>query len=693
AARRLRLAVSPPQSPETRVRPQLYPPHVTPYPRPPGSSGEQALKVRTLRSVPELFLALAQPPTAHLTALVDVHHQPHQHLTFAQLAEQINCCTAALRLLGLRPHSNVALFSENSARWCVLDQAIMSAGAAAAVRGVSAPPHELHFILQHSESKVLFVENVSVLRVLCQEGVHFSALQFVVLLFGHAQPAKQFVIDVPVYSFEDLMAMGANYTRDLVKPLPNRSDIATLLYTSGTTGNPKGVVLTHSNLLSQLEDVSLGSFDPSPGEVFLSVLPCWHVFERTAEYWSLSKGMKLVYSDKRHFREDLRKHKPHMLISVPRVFENLYAAVTQKIKRSSPLRRALFAFFMAVSMAFIGARRRLRRQHIHAAPPAGSLATALCALQMALLTPLYALANMLLWRKIRAGFGGRLRICLSGGGSLAGYLEDFFEIAGIEICIGYGLTETSPVIANRFGESNVRGSTGMELPRAYVRIVDTESGVAVPFGEQGRLCVKGPYVFREYWKDQGATAKAFDSEGYFDTGDIAYRARGGDIVISGRAKELIVLSNGENVEPAPIEDVVMASPLIDQLMLVGQDEKALGALVVPNVAELEAQGLVEEGTGARVGKLLDDEAGNREQLRELEARLMRSDEIVNRVEEEIAQRNQERVAYTANDRVVHTHLLLVPFTVENGMMTQTLKLKKKIVAARYAKEIEAMYRK
>ncbi|KAI0565297.1 acid-thiol ligase [Gracilaria domingensis] len=691
--RQVRLAVSPPQPPETRVRPQLYPPHVTPYPRPPGSSGQQALKVRSLQSIPELFHALAEPPTADLTALVDLHHSPNVELTFAQLAEQVNKCTAALRILGLRPHSNVALFSENSARWCIVDQAIMSAGAAAAVRGVSAPPHELHFILEHSESKVLFVENVSVLRVMREEGVDFSALQFIVLLFGHTQPAKQFVPDVPLYSFEDLMSMGANYTSDLVKPLAKRSDIATLLYTSGTTGSPKGVVLTHSNLLAQLEDVSLGCFDPSPGEVFLSILPCWHVFERTAAYWSLSKGMRLVYSNKRHFRDDLQKHKPHMLISVPRVFESLHGAVMHKMGRASALRRSLFAFFLGVSMAFIECRRRLNKQHIHSAPLKDGFSRALCALRMTLLTPLYGLANLLIWKKIRAGFGNRLRICLSGGGSLAGYLEDFFECAGIDICIGYGLTETSPVIANRFGENNVRGSTGTELPRAYVKIVDTETGVPVPFGKQGRLCVKGPYVFDRYWKNQGATAKAFDAEGYFDTGDLAYRALGGDIVISGRAKELIVLSNGENVEPAPIEDVMVASPLVDQIMLVGQDERSLGALVVPNLIELESQGLVEKGTDAKVKKLLDDEAGNRAELEKLEAKLMESKELMSVLNNEIERRNRERISYSSIDRVRHTRLLLTPFSVENGMMTQTLKLKKSIVADVYSKEIGAMYRK
>lgn len=566
----------------------------------------------------------------------------------------------------------------------------MTRGAAAAVRGVAAPVPELKYIYDHSRSSALFVEDTAVLDRLVAAGLDRAKVRFVVVLFGDVDSYKD--AQLPVYSYPHVLDLGFQPTSEELDCGIERPDVATVLYTSGTTGNPKGVVLTHSNILSQLEDISLGAkLDPVPGEVFVSVLPCWHVFERTAAYWVLSKGVTLVYSNKRRFREDLATHKPHMLISVPRVFENLHAAITAKLEAASPVRKTLFAIFFAISLAFVKARRRVRKLDVQSNGGGGVIGKLVNMLQMTLLMPLYALANKLIWSKIRQGTGGRLRMCLSGGGSIAGYLEDFFECAGIDICVGYGLTETAPVIANRFGEHNVRGSTGMSLPRAHVKIVDTETGQTVPHGEQGTLFTTGPYVFSEYLRDPEATAKSFDSEGWFNTGDLAYFANEGDLVITGRSKDVIVLSNGENIEPGPIEDAILASPMVDQVMMVGQDEKVLGALVVPKLEYLEKEGMIDPAYRKEIEQLQEDSLANATNLRKAEVELNKNTEFRSALTSEITSRNNERVSYSSNDRIVHVRVLLVPFTVENGMMTQTLKIKKNIVEKVYSGEIAEMY--
>lgn len=570
----------------------------------------------------------------------------------------------------------------------------MTCGAAAAVRGVAAPTAELRFIYENSQSCALFVEDRSALKRVIESGVDLSSAKFVIMLFGSLADAASLLPDgARLLSFEDIMKIGESASPAVQNgdiQTGSRSDIATLLYTSGTTGNPKGVVLTHDNMLTQLQYISLGNLDPHPGEVFVSILPCWHVFERTACYWSLSKGVNLVYSNKRNFRDDLVKYQPHMLISVPRVFENLHATIMGRLRKASAMRKMLFSFFFTASLIYVQSRRRIRGLDLAGTPSV--IGRALDAFRMILFAPIFALANLLIWRKIRAGMGGRLRICLSGGGTIAGYLEDFFECAGIEIVVGYGLTETSPVIANRFGERNVRGSTGMPCTCVDVKIVDPDTGDGVPYGDVGVLQVYGRSVFREYWQNAEATAKAFDKDGYFDTGDLACFSPGGDIVITGRSKDLIVLSNGENIEPAGIEDAVLGSRFIDQVMLVGQDQRALGALVIPQLAELQEAGVISMEFRGRIKELLKMGDVGKSELKQAEEELSTDVDFLKVMKDEIVSRNTERVSYSANDNIVPIRVLLVPFSVENGMMTQTLKIKKDVVAKVYASEIAGMFK-
>lgn len=663
-------------------------PNAFTYPTPTGVSADMTLRARAARSIPDVFESLAQA-VGSKCAVVDEHHKSDNiRWTYRELVGNMREFSAGLQRLGLRPGDTVALFAENSARWLVADQGIMRAGAAAAVRGVDAPAQELLYIYQHSESKALFVEDMATLTKLMANGFDLSAGQFVVVLHGEAGnvPGR-----APILTFEEVLAKGAAPSLDELEMEMRRSDVATFLYTSGTTGLPKGVVLTHGNILAQLDRICIGSIDPIPGNVFVSILPCWHIFERTATYYCFSKGMEIVYSNKRHFRDDLIKHKPHVLIAVPRVFENLYVAIRSKLERAEERQRRVAFFFIAVSLMFIRVRRSVQGLSLGAPLESMSpIAKLFTFVQFAALAPLYAVSKALVWKKIVSATGGRVKVCVCGGGSVPDHLEDFFEAAGITICVGYGLTETSPVIANRFAEHNVRGSTGVPLPDTEVKIVDIDTRLPVPQGVTGELMVSGPQVFSAYLRDDAATDKAFDKQGFFETGDLAYVGPRGDIVITGRSKDTIVLSNGENIEPVPIEDSILSSPLVSQIMLVGQDEKNLCALVVPSIPALEAAGLVDKDTIAQIDEL--SAAGRNAELRKLGDDLVRmKSPMGNAVVEAVRDGNRSRPNYQAGDRVQHVRLILEPFSVENEMLTQTLKVKRNVVGERYSKEIDDLF--
>jgi len=395
-------------------------------------------------------------------------------------------------------------------------------------------------------------------------------------------------------------------------------DIAVILYTSGTTGTPKGVVLEHRNIAHNLR-VLPPLVDIRAGDVWVSVLPPWHSFEMTVQLAAFSLGCCTVYSDKRRLRDDLRAYRPHFFASVPRVWESVREGALKAIREKGPLARALFR------AALFASRLRLRGNP--------------------LLLPLDLLGRKLFYGKIRAATGGRLKCAISGGGYLPLEVDEFFAAAGVRLLVGYGLTETAPVVALRRPEANVLGTIGRPVPETEVRV-----------GPTGTLLVRGPQVMRGYYRDEALTRRVLDSSGWFDTGDLGRMTPEGDLVFVGRAKDTIVLSGGENVEPEPIENRLRQSPLIEQIMLVGQDRKTLGALVVPR-EEAATDPCLEE------------------RLREL-----------------FRQRTGPAAGQPPWETVARFVVLREPFTPENGLLTATLKMRRHLIAERYRDAIEGLYR-
>ncbi|MCP9857715.1 MULTISPECIES: AMP-binding protein [unclassified Cyanobium] len=596
---------------------------------------------------------------------LDAPHGRHpETLRFDELRQAIDRAAAAFADLGVAGGDVVALFAENGPRWLVADQGLMRAGAADAVRGSAAPAEELRYILEDAGAVGLVLESAALLERLALDGSALERLRFVLLLEGEAPTAPP---ALPCLTWDAFLALGASRP---VPPSPTGGPerLATLLYTSGTTGQPKGVPLSHANLLHQLRSLGV-AVSPSPGDHVLSVLPIWHAYERTAEYFLLSCGCRQTYTTLKQLRADLQTVRPQYLISVPRLWEALLSGFEDALAAMPASRQRLLRQALAASRAFHRRKRVALNLTLTQESPATRLLAAAGAL---LIWPLHATAGALLWPKVRGQLvGGRLRTAISGGGALAIHVDGFFEAVGIELLVGYGLTETSPVLACRRPWSNRRGSAGLPLPDTGLKVVDPASRAPLALGERGLVLAKGPQVMAGYHHKPEATAKVLDREGWFDTGDLGLLLADGTLVLTGRAKDTIVLSSGENIEPGPLEEALVASSLVEQVMLVGQDRKQLGALVVPKLETLQAfaaaANLPYAGSEAS-----PDPALLRALARECN-RLLAS---------RPGSRPDERLGGVT---------LVQPFSIDNGLLTQTLKQRRDRIADRDRGAIAALY--
>ena len=437
-------------------------------------------------------------------------------------------------------------------------------------------------------------------------------------------------------------------------------------------------MLSHGNLLHQI--TTFGAIlPPQPGDRILSILPSWHSYERTCEYFLLSQGCTQIYTNIRHLKRDLKEFQPHLMVGVPRVWESIYEGVQKQFREQPANSQKLVNFLLANSQQYIEARRVV--QGLTLLPQLPTIAQRLSAgIQTIALWPLHALGEQLVYKKVRQATGSQLQRLISGGGSLARHLDNFFEIVGVEVLVGYGLTETSPVTNVRRPWHNLRGSSGQPIPGTENQIVDPETRQPLAVGQRGLILVRGPQIMQGYYQNPEMTAKVIDSEGWFDTGDLGWVTSENDLVVTGRLKDTIVLTYGENIEPQPLEDACLRSPYIDQIMLVGQDQRSLGALIVPNLEALQQWAGEQGSRGA-------GEQGSRgaEEI-ELDSKL-----VQDLFRQELNREVQTRPGYRADDRVGPFKVIPEPFSIENGMMTQTLKIRRAVVMERYQDIINGMF--
>lgn len=556
-------------------------------------------------------------------------------VTWKEVGEQVARWHAALRSENLQPGDRVALALRNCREWVYFDQAALGLGLVIVPLYTDDRPDNVAYILRDAGVKVLLIADSSAWRKLSASADELPDLRRVLLLNEGRRPVEEVYVDERVRTVVDWLpeACGAPGERD-----GDPHALASIVYTSGTTGRPKGVMLSHHNMLS-IANAALDLIDCYQEDVFLSFLPLSHTLERTGGYYlPMMAGASVAYARSiLQLADDLQQVRPTLLIAVPRIFERFYARVQQQVEKQSSAHRHLFNLAVAVGWK----RFEFHQKRARWSPE----------------LLLWPVLEKLVARKIADRLGGRLRLAISGGAALSMPVARIFIGLGVTLLQGYGLTETSPVISvNRPHDNDPRG-VGRPLP-----------GVEVRTGNDDELMVKGPGVMLGYWKDPAATGAVIGEDGWLRTGDQA-RISNEHVYITGRIKDILVLSNGEKVSPGDMEGAIALDSLFDQVMLIGEGRPFLSALAVLN-GELWPAFARELGVEPGESASLEDSA------------------VANAILSRIAARLKDFPGYAKVRRVI---LSLDPWTVDNGLLTPTLKVKRNQVLERYVKEVERIY--
>jgi long-chain acyl-CoA synthetase len=504
--------------------------------------------------------------------------------------------SGGLLVQGVVREDHIGLISDNRKEWFQIDLGIMGIGAIDVPRGCDASERDLAFILSSAECKTVVAENaVQVRRILGLRG-SLPLLQKLIMIenAGENETALAKQYGVELLDFERTLESGRQFRQKnpgAVEAQWNKGgedDLACIIFTSGTTGEPKGVMLSHKNFLAQLDELQERIY-LNPGDKALLVLPVWHVFERLCEYVITSQATALCYSKPigSVLLPDLQKLNPQLFPAVPRVFEAIYDAVNRTMRKTGGVVYVLFKFFVAVAKLHAKIDRRLFRKTARYGNDFIVLMWILLVIPWILLYPLKKLGNALVFKKIQAKLGTNFRGGVSGGGALPQQIDEFFWAIGVNIVEGYGLTETAPVISVRPFRAPVFGTVGSPIRHVQARIV-SDDGKILPPGVKGEVQIHGDTVMKGYYKRDDLTQKAISNDGWLSTGDIGMLTINNEIVLRGRKKDTIVLRGGENVEPLPIEMKLNESQYISQSVVIGQDQRSLGALIVPEKDEVTA---------------------------------------------------------------------------------------------------------
>ena len=536
--------------------------------------------------------------------------------TWAESSRMVERMRAALLREGLKGGDRVAVMARNCRDWVCFDQAAHAEGLVVVPLFADDRPDNVAYILNDSGARMILVEGAEQLAKLAQVIDRIPGVQRIV-------------------SMRAAEGVAGERTRQLAHWLPESAApkpplavdghaLATIVYTSGTTGKPKGVMLSHRNMLQNVK-AALAVYEVYPEDVFLSFLPLSHMLERMAGYYlTMCAGAQVAFARSvAQLAEDFKSVRPTVIVSVPRIFERLHAAIHGQLESAPPSKRRMFELAHHVGWDLFEWRQgRGPWKPMFLAWP---------------------LLRALVASKLLERMGGRLRLCISGGAALSPQIAHTFIGLGLPICQGYGLTEASPVVSVNLLEKNDPASIGLPLP-----------GIEIAFGENQALLVRGPSVMQGYWRNPEATAQVLDANGWLNTGDQA-KMKDGFLYITGRIKEIIVLGNGEKVPPVDMEIAAQLDPLFEQVMVVGEGKPFLGALVVLNAAEAAKAGkLDDKALAARLGAQLKDFPG-----------------------------------YAQVRRVA---VVPEPWSVDNGLLTPTLKLRRAQILERHSDRLEALYK-
>jgi long-chain acyl-CoA synthetase len=554
-----------------------------------------------------------------------------------ELAERVRWLALALPVLGVRRGDRIGLLSENRPEWAIADFATLCVGALDVPIYATLPPDQIAFIMRDSGARAIFVSTAAQLAKILEIRSELQALTKIIVFDEVATEDPGILTLSQMLELgrrEEQAGRGDGVRERALEAQPD--DLATILYTSGTTGQPKGVMLTHDNIYSNTRAVE--TILPVGGDdVALSFLPLSHIFERMVDYFLFFRGVTLAYvSSMDRVAPSMLEVRPTILVSNPRVYEKVYTAVLS----ATGLKRRLVLWARAVAVRWAEAR-------LH-----GERLPWWVGLQ-------HRIADLLVYGKIRARIGGRLRYCISGSAPLDPAIAYFFYGAGVVILEGYGLTETSPVTNVNRPESIRVGTVGRPVP-----------GTEIAIAEDGEILVRGPQVMRGYFQNPEATAEAIDVDGWFRTGDIGVLDADGYLRITDRKKDLIVTAGGKNIAPQPIENAIKRSRYVAEAVVLGDRHPYPIVLVVPDFAQLE-----------RWAGAAGVPTGDRHEL-------VRDRRVLDLLEDEVFRRVESFARYERPKRIA---LLAEEFSVERGELTPTLKVRRRVVQDHYHAVIDELY--
>ncbi|HHE31369.1 MAG TPA: long-chain fatty acid--CoA ligase [Chlorobaculum parvum] len=592
------------------------------------------------RTLPELFTSVfshfrgQNDQEAPIARKINGAYVP---ISYTSLEEDYHHLAAFLKDKGIKRGDRVAILSENRPGWYLADMAILSLGAIDVPLYPSLPPNQLEYILNNCGAKGIIVSNMLQLGKILSIWPKLSELNLVIVMNKLDEPIDD-VIELSQAKSEGKTLMQASpWLLDGIKTEPD--DVATIIYTSGTTGQPKGVMLTHRNLCENVKSCStvirLDQTDSS-----LSFLPLSHAYERTGGYYLLfACGARIYLAESvETISMNITEAKPTIIFTVPRLFDRMKANMIKAVAKEGGVKEKIF--YWAVSTG----------EKYHNQLAEGKVSP--------IVNVQHKLADKLVYHKLREKFGERLRYFVSGGAALPQKTGEFFQSIGITILEGFGLTETSPVTNVNRPENVKFGSVGPPVKNVEVRIA-----------QDGEILLKGPNIMKGYWKDDEATAKVI-KDGWFYTGDIGEIDADGYLKITDRKKHIIVTSGGKNIAPLPIENLILESPYVDQTMVVGEKRPFLVALIVPDFQKLKEFAAEQNQSASSPKELIA-----RKEVVQIYEKLLRS------VSRQLA----------THEKVRKFLLLEQSFSIENGLMTPTLKLKRKEISKRYNNEIDKLY--
>ena len=564
--------------------------------------------------------------------------------TWRQVGDTVREVALGLIALGRQRGEAVALLSASRPEWVQADFAILSAGCITVPVYPSYPPHLIAYVVNDSQAKTLIVEDPEQLAKALEALPKMEGLQQIVVMSGYDAPQPP----DKVLTWETLRRLGREHAAAHQSTLAERvsatspEDIATIVYTSGTTGPPKGVVQTHGNHVAALR----ASHQANPveeGWVHLLFLPLAHSFARLESFLGVHDGLTTAFAENLDkVGENLRETRPHFICSVPRVYEKVYGRILAGVEAGSPIKKRIFNWAMSVG-------REVSRREQAGQPITGALAVK------------RKLASRLVFEKLHAALGGRLRWAVSGGAPLSRDIAEFFHAAGILVLEGYGLTETCPALTFNSPARYKFGSVGQALP-----------GIEVKIAGDGEILARGANIAtRGYYKLPEATAEVFEPSGWFHTGDIGRIDEDGFLYITDRKKDLIVTAGGMNIAPQNIENLLKADPFISQAMVHGDKRPFPVALITLNPEEMTKF--------AREQGILSSDP----------AVVVKHPKIVERVNRTVEEKNTQLQSYA---KIKKFTILPVDFTQEGGELTPTLKVKRKVVSEKYRDALDELYR-